>query len=74
MSEVNGETTPLVTAKNGGDEREVAAREDEMALPWPATFDRSISLLARPHLGAAFVKHATESLHLPPHGLRRNVS
>uniref|UniRef100_A0A7S4JZN1 Amino acid transporter transmembrane domain-containing protein n=2 Tax=Odontella aurita TaxID=265563 RepID=A0A7S4JZN1_9STRA len=74
MSEVNGETTPLVTAKNGGDEREVAAREDEMALPWPATFDRSISLLARPHLGAAFVKHATESLHLPPHGLRRNRS
>ena len=56
------EETPLVKSPSDVDSiTEESAILDEMNRPWPATFERSISLLSSPIIGAAEVEHFTKS-------------
>jgi len=49
--------------------------EEEINMPWPATFERSVRLLAKPIVGEELVMKATESMQvLPPTKLRKNTS
>ena len=48
---------------------------EEMDRPWPATFERSISLLASPNMDASFVEKVTKSPKVTPYQvLRARVS
>ena len=42
--------------------------ESEMENPWPATFERSMALLADPLVSPALISYATETMHVvrPP--------
>lgn len=55
------EETPLVRSTSDADSTEESQILDEMDRPWPATFERSISLLSSPIIGAEEVKHFTKS-------------
>lgn len=45
----------------GNSSQEKSFRDDEMERPWPATFERSISLLASPMINAEEADHYTKS-------------
>ena len=54
---------------------EEEADEGEISKPWPATYERSAEILAKPIVGRELVAKATESIHiLSPTKLRKNVS
>lgn len=44
---------------------------EEMDRPWPATFERSISLLASPNMDASFVEKVTKSPKVTPYQVLR---
>lgn len=48
--------------------------EDELEKPWPATFERSISLLAGPTMDTDFIANVTKSPKITPNLARRRVS
>ena len=54
------ETTELLSS-NSKDDSDSDPLLDEMSQPWPATFERSISLLASPVVRAKEVDHFTRS-------------
>jgi len=68
-------TPPAVAAAV---ERRKAAEqqnEHEMNNPWPATFERSVTILSQPILDRGLVAFASESLHiLPPTKMKKNTS
>ena len=47
---------------------------DELEKPWPATFERSISLLAGPQMDTDFVDKVTRSPKITPNLSQRRVS
>jgi len=47
---------------------------DEMDRPWPATFERSISLLARPNMNPSLVEKATMSPTIYPYSNNNNFN
>ena len=47
---------------------------DELDKPWPATFERSISLLAGPIMDATFIEQVTKSPKITPNLSARRVS
>mmetsp|Transcript_12686 Transcript_12686/g.27440 ORF Transcript_12686/g.27440 Transcript_12686/m.27440 type:complete len:451 (-) Transcript_12686:928-2280(-) len=54
---------------------EDGSEENEMNKPWPATYERSAEILAKPIVGRDLVVKATETMHiLPPTKLKRNTS
>lgn len=52
------EETPLVPYEESAEESEIW---EEMDRPWPATFERSVSLLSSPMFAVEDVKHFTKS-------------
>ena len=47
---------------------------DELEKPWPATFERSISLLAGPIMDTQYIDHLTKSPKITPNLATRKVS
>ena len=43
-----------------------SSTNDEMDGPWPATFERSVSLLASPNMTPSFVEKCTQSPKIYP--------
>lgn len=48
--------------------------ENELDRPWPATFERSISLLAGPTMDTSFIEQVTKSPKITPNLSIRRVS
>jgi len=74
---VSNESTPLVLGENGASAEDgfVDAEEyeiDELDRPWPATFERSISLLAGPVLNPSLVEQVTKSPKVMPYRAMRD--